>query len=206
MLHRSSLPRCSSVAGSQWRDGPPPRSRSVPNWRQSCPGSGQRSPEPVTRSPSPGLRRGRADEGSGPLILPCPRRGGRGSGRGIGSVDFDLSEAGELVPNLVALAAFADGASTITGIGHIRHHETNRLAALTTEVNRLGGRITELDDGLHIEPAPLTGGGWRSYADHRMATTGALVGLVVPGIIVDDIACTSKTLPQFTRLWERILA
>ncbi|PDQ34655.1 MAG: 3-phosphoshikimate 1-carboxyvinyltransferase [Candidatus Lumbricidophila eiseniae] len=128
------------------------------------------------------------------------------SGRGIRAVDLDLSEAGELVPNLVALAAFADGASTITGIGHIRHHETDRLAALTTEVNRLGGRITELDDGLHIEPAPLTDGGWRSYADHRMATTGALLGLVVPGIIVDDIACTSKTLPQFTRLWERILA
>ena len=74
------------------------------------------------------------------------------------AVDLDLSEAGELAPNLVALAAFADGPSTITGIGHIRHHETDRLAALATELNALGGRVTELDDGLRIEPGTLHGG------------------------------------------------
>jgi len=126
--------------------------------------------------------------------------------RGIRGVDLDLSEAGELVPNLVALAAFADSPSTLTGIGHIRHHETDRLAALATELNALGGRVTELDDGLRIEPAPLHGGPWRAYADHRMATTGAIVGLAVPGVIVDDIASTGKTLPQFTALWEQLLA
>ncbi len=127
-------------------------------------------------------------------------------GRGIRGVDLDLSEAGELVPNLVALAAFADGPSTFTGIGHIRHHETDRLAALAAELTGLGGSVAELDDGLRIEPVALTGGPWRAYADHRMATTGAIIGLAVPGVVVDDIGSTSKTLPQFTKLWEQMLA
>lgn len=138
------------------------------------------------------------------LTVHAPATGADGS-RGIRGVDLDLSEAGELVPNLVALAAFADGPSTITGIGHIRHHETDRLAALAAELNGLGGRVTELDDGLRIEPAPLHGGAWKAYADHRMATTGAIVGLAVEGVVVDDIGSTSKTLPQFTELWERML-
>jgi 3-phosphoshikimate 1-carboxyvinyltransferase len=125
--------------------------------------------------------------------------------RGIRGVDLDLSEAGELVPNLAALAALADSPSTFTGIGHIRLHETDRLAALATELNALGGNVTELDDGLRIEPAPLHGGRWRAYADHRMATTGAIVGLAVPGVVVDDIGTTSKTLPQFPGLWEQLL-
>ncbi|WP_173921948.1 3-phosphoshikimate 1-carboxyvinyltransferase [Agromyces sp. Marseille-P2726] len=127
-------------------------------------------------------------------------------GRGIRGVDLDLSDAGELVPNLVALAALADTPSTLTGIGHIRHHETDRIAALAAEVNGLGGRITELDDGLAIEPVPLRGGPWRTYADHRMATSGAIIGLAVPGVVIDDVGSTSKTLPQFTQLWEQMLA
>lgn len=139
------------------------------------------------------------------LTVRAPEPGADG-GRGIRGADLDLSEAGELVPNLVALAAFADGPSTFTGIGHIRHHETDRLAALAAELNGLGGAVTELDDGLRIEPAPLSGGPWRAYADHRMATTGAIIGLAVPGVIVDDIGSTSKTLPQFTKLWEQMLA
>ena len=139
------------------------------------------------------------------LTVHSPERGEGGS-RGIRGVDLDLSEAGELAPNLVALAAFADESSTITGIGHIRHHETDRLAALTAEINGLGGQVTELDDGLRIDPAPLHGGPWRAYADHRMATTGAIIGLAVPGVVVDDIASTGKTLPQFTALWEQMLA
>ena len=139
------------------------------------------------------------------LTVRAPEPGADG-GRGIRGVDLDLSEAGELVPNLVALAAFADGPSTFTGIGHIRHHETDRIAALAAELNGLGGAVTELDDGLRIEPAPLTGGPWHAYADHRMATTGAIVGLAVPGVVVDDISSTSKTLPQFTALWEQMLA
>jgi 3-phosphoshikimate 1-carboxyvinyltransferase len=121
-------------------------------------------------------------------------------------VDLDLTEGGELAPTFAALAALATTASTITGIGHLRGHETDRLAALAAEITGLGGRVTELDDGLAFEPATLHGGPWRAYADHRMATTGALLGLVVPGVVVDDIATTSKTLPQFPALWEQLRA
>ncbi|QEO13485.1 3-phosphoshikimate 1-carboxyvinyltransferase [Agromyces intestinalis] len=139
------------------------------------------------------------------LTVHAPRRPADG-GRGIRGVDLDLSEAGELAPNLVALAALADEPSTIIGIGHIRHHETDRIAALATELNGLGGRVTELDDGLRIEPAPLHGGPWRAYADHRMATSGAIIGLGVSDVVIDDIGSTSKTLPQFTELWGKLLA
>lgn len=135
-----------------------------------------------------------------------------GDGR-LRGVRLHVPEAGELAPTLVGLAALAahgsdgsDGeASEITGIGHIRHHETDRIAALVAEINGLGGRARELSDGIAIDPAPLHGGLWRSYADHRMATTGALVGLRVPGVEVEDIASTSKTLPQFSELWRRML-
>lgn len=126
-------------------------------------------------------------------------------GESIRGVTLDLPEGGELVPNLVALAALASEPSTITGIGHIRHHETDRLAALVTEINKLGGVVTELEDGLHIEPAELHGGTWLSYEDHRMATTGAIIGLAVPGVEIEDIATTAKTLPQFTQLWHAML-
>lgn len=126
-------------------------------------------------------------------------------GDGIRGVELDLSAAGELAPTIVALAALADSPSTITGIGHIRHHETDRLAALATEINRLGGAVTELEDGLRIEPRPLHGGQWRSYDDHRMATSGALLGLAVADVDVENIQTTAKTLPQFTELWQRML-
>jgi len=128
-----------------------------------------------------------------------------GTGR-ITGVDLDLSTGGELAPTLVGLAALADSPSTITGIGHIRHHETDRLAALATEINNLGGHVTELPDGLAIDPRPLHGGTWHSYDDHRMATTGALLGLAVSGVEVEDIGTTAKTLPQFADLWHGLLA
>ena len=123
----------------------------------------------------------------------------------IRAVQLDLTTGGELAPAIVAIAALADGPSEITGIGHIRHHETNRLAALAAELNALGGAVTELEDGLRIEPRPLHGGVWRSYEDHRMATAGAIVGLVVPGVEIENIATTAKTLPQFPQLWTRML-
>ncbi len=123
----------------------------------------------------------------------------------IQGVQLDLTTGGELAPALVAIAALADGPSEITGIGHIRHHETDRLAALAAELNRLGGAVTELEDGLRIEPRPLHGGVWHSYEDHRMATAGAIVGLAVPGVEVENIATTAKTLPQFPQLWTRML-
>jgi 3-phosphoshikimate 1-carboxyvinyltransferase len=121
-------------------------------------------------------------------------------------VDLDLTEGGELAPTFAALAALATTASRITGIGHLRGHETDRLAALVAEITGLGGRVTELDDGLAFEPAALHGGPWRAYADHRIATTGALLGLVIPGIVVDDIGTTAKTLPEFPALWEQMRA
>jgi len=126
-------------------------------------------------------------------------------GERIHGVRLDLTTGGELAPTLTALAALADSPSEITGIGHIRHHETDRLAALAAEITGLGGSVTELEDGLRIEPRPLTGGPWRSYHDHRMATTGALLGLAVPGVEIEDVATTAKTLPQFTELWHRML-
>lgn len=134
--------------------------------------------------------------------------GGTGfrGGRTWAGVDLDLAEGGELAPTFAALAALATTASTITGIGHLRGHETDRLAALAAGITGLGGRVTELDDGLAFEPAPLHGGPWRAHADHRMATTGALLGLVAPGVVVDDIATTAKTLPEFPGLWEQLRA
>ena len=112
-----------------------------------------------------------------------------------------LHESSELAPTVAAIAALADSETVLTGIAHLRGHETDRLAALATEINALGGDVTETDDGLIIRPAPLHGGLWHSYADHRMATAGAIIGLAVPGIEIDDIDTTAKTLPQFAALW-----
>ncbi|MGO3886313.1 MAG: 3-phosphoshikimate 1-carboxyvinyltransferase [Mycetocola sp.] len=123
----------------------------------------------------------------------------------ITPVTLDLGEAGELAPPLIALAALATGTSTFTGIGHIRHHETDRLAALVTEINRLGGDAKETEDGIIVTPRPLHGDEWQSYHDHRMATAGAIIGLRVPGVSIENIKTTSKTLPQFTQLWQRML-
>ena len=122
-------------------------------------------------------------------------------GRQLPGADIDLAIGGELAPAIVALAALASEPSRITGIGHLRGHETDRLAALAAEITGLGGDVTELDDGLQIVPKPLHGGEWKSYEDHRMATAGAIVGLAVEGVVVDDIATTAKTLPQFPQLW-----
>lgn len=115
-------------------------------------------------------------------------------------------EVGELAPTIVAIAALASEPSRITGIGHLRGHETDRLAALATEINALGGSVTELDDGLEIEPKALTGGLWHSYEDHRIATAGAVIGLAVDGVEVENIATTAKTLPQFPELWAGLFA
>lgn len=123
----------------------------------------------------------------------------------IKGIKLDLTTGGELAPAIVSIAALASTPSTITGIGHIRHHETDRLAALANEINKLGGKVTELEDGLHIEPTDLHGGLWHSYEDHRMATSGAIIGLVVPGIEVENIGTTSKTLPEFPELWSKLV-
>ena len=128
------------------------------------------------------------------------------SGTGnISGIDADLGEAGELTPTIAALAALASTPSRLTGIAHLRGHETDRIAALVAEINGLGGVASELEDGIAISPADLTGGLWHSYEDHRMATAGAIIGLKVPGVEIDDIATTSKTLPDFAGMWEKML-
>jgi 3-phosphoshikimate 1-carboxyvinyltransferase len=121
---------------------------------------------------------------------------------GTGAVHgIQLDEASELAPTVAAIAALADSPSVLTGIAHLRGHETDRLAALAAEINAFGGDVTETEDGLVIRPAELHGGLWHSYADHRMATAGAIVGLVIPDVRIDDIDTTAKTLPQFAALW-----
>ncbi|GAB2726286.1 3-phosphoshikimate 1-carboxyvinyltransferase [Nocardia thraciensis] len=124
----------------------------------------------------------------------------------LAGIDIDLHDVGELTPTVAALAALADSPSRLRGIAHLRGHETDRLAALSTEINRLGGQVTEAEDGLHIVPADLRGGTWHSYADHRMATAGAILGLRVPGVRIEDIGTTAKTLPDFVNLWGAMLS
>jgi 3-phosphoshikimate 1-carboxyvinyltransferase len=128
-----------------------------------------------------------------------------GSGRVLG-LDADLHDVGELTPVLAAVAALADGPSHLRGVGHLRGHETDRLAALASELSGLGGDVVETGDGLTITPRRLHGGTWHAHADHRMATAGAVIGLAVDGVDVDDIACTTKTLPDFPGMWSALLA
>lgn len=121
-------------------------------------------------------------------------------------IDIDLSDIGETAPSFAAIACFAEQPSVLRGIGHIRGHETDRLAALEREINNLGGAITQTDDGLRIEPAVLTSGRFATYEDHRMATTAAIIGLRVPGVEIQNIETTAKTIPDFTGLWASIVA
>lgn len=128
-----------------------------------------------------------------------------GSGA-IHGIDIDLSIGGELTPVIAALAAIADSPTVIRGVAHLRGHETDRLAALATEINRIGGIARETPDGLEINPSDnLHGALWETYEDHRMATAGAIIGLRVPGIQVEDIKTTSKTMPDFDKLWLNML-
>ena len=129
----------------------------------------------------------------------------RGGDRVVG-IDADLHAVGELAPVIAAIAALATSASTLRGIGHLRNHETDRLAALAKEINALGGDVGETADGLLIRPRPLRGGVVSTYDDHRIATAAALLGLVIDGVEVEDIATTGKTMPGFTALWTGMLA
>lgn len=119
----------------------------------------------------------------------------------LNGVELDLHDVGELAPAVAALCALADTPSRLTGIEHIRGHETDRLAALATELSALGAHVTELEDGLEISPAPLHGGLFRTYADHRMAHAGVIIGAAVEGVLVENVATTSKTFPDFADFW-----
>ncbi|MEH1012847.1 3-phosphoshikimate 1-carboxyvinyltransferase [Micromonospora sp. CPCC 206060] len=129
--------------------------------------------------------------------------------RGTGTVhglDADLSDVSELTPVLAALATLADSPSRLYGVGHIRGHETDRLAALAAEFTALGADVTESADGLEIRPRPLRGTAFRTYDDHRLAHAAAVIGLAVPGVELSDVGCTSKTMPDFPALWSAMVA
>jgi 3-phosphoshikimate 1-carboxyvinyltransferase len=117
----------------------------------------------------------------------------------------DLHDVGELTPVIAALCALADSPSELSGIAHLRGHETDRLAALATEINKLGGDVTETEDGLIIKPATLHGGTFETYEDHRMAMAGTVLGLAVPNLAIENIATTGKTLPDFDVMWHALV-
>ena len=162
----------------------------------------------------PGWPRGTAQPGS---VLPelLEAMGGRVSwtddgvtvsaGDGLRGLEADLGPCSELLMVLTALAALADSPSRFTGVAHTRLHETDRLAALATELNARGGDVRELPDGLTVHPRPLTGGVMDSYDDHRVAMAWAVLGLGVDGVQVRDIATTRKTVPDFVGSWTRML-
>ncbi len=131
-----------------------------------------------------------------------------GTGR-VRGITADLRDVSELAPVLTAAAALADSPSVFTGLAHTRSHETDRLAALVKEINALGGDITELPDGLQIRPRPLRAGAadtpFGSYDDHRMVMAAAVLGLAVPGIVVDNAQTVAKTFPGFTDVWAEML-
>lgn len=173
----------------------------VPNWPASTTQPGGLLPEYLHDF---GADVRRTDDG----IMTVTSDGVRsGAVHGLGS--FDLSAAGEIAPSLAAIAALASSDTDLHGIAHLRGHETNRLKALVTEIARIGGEAEELDDGLHIGAVGLDrlhGEVMETYADHRMATFAAMIGLVVSGVRVTNVATTRKTIPDFPGLWASLLA
>ena len=132
---------------------------------------------------------------------------------GLTGIDVDLHDVGELTPSIAAVAALASTPSALRNIEHLRLHETDRLSALANEINKLGGDVTQTASDLMINPKPLKLSAatptdhylFNTYEDHRMATAGAIIGLVVPGVIVENIETTKKTLPDFPGLWRQML-
>jgi len=128
------------------------------------------------------------------------------SGGDLHGADLDLRDAGELTPVLAAVASLAGSPSTLTGIGYLRGHETDRIAALAGELSALGADVDELADGLAFRPAELSGGRFRSHADHRLVMAAAVVGLVTPGVDVDDANAVTKTFPDFVERWSSFVS
>lgn len=118
----------------------------------------------------------------------------------------NLADIGELVPTIAALCALADSESVLAGIGHLTGHETDRLAALAFELNAMGGDVQVMDSGLRIRPRPLRPSAlWHTYHDHRMATAGAILGLAIPGVVVENMSTTRKTFPDFAGVWQNLI-
>jgi len=164
----------------------------VPDWPRTTTQPGDRLRDLLTAMGA------RVTLGAGGLTL-------RGTGM-VQGLEADLSEVSELTPVIAALAALGDRTSHLRGIGHIRTHETDRLAALARELGRLGADVVESPDGLEIRPKPMRGAMLQTYADHRLAHAAAVIGLAVPGVVLTDVACTSKTMPEFPTLWINLVA
>ncbi|WEV65170.1 3-phosphoshikimate 1-carboxyvinyltransferase [Bifidobacterium sp. ESL0764] len=191
---------------------------SVPNWPTSTTQPGGLLPDILQKMGASVTLDGRpfdevmADVRNPEKSVSVPRNGTltvsmNGSIRGLGKA-FDMSAAGEIAPSIAALAALADSPSELVGIGHLRGHETNRLAALVAEITRIGAGAEELPDGLSITPVPrnlLHGEIMETYADHRMATFAAMVGLAVPNTRIRNVATTRKTIPDFPGMWYKML-
>jgi 3-phosphoshikimate 1-carboxyvinyltransferase len=118
-------------------------------------------------------------------------------GRPMHGIDVDMNAISDTVQTLAAVALFAIGPTTICNVGHIRHKETDRIAASAAELRKFGAEVEERDDGLTITPDPLHGAVIDTYGDHRMAMSMALVGLRVPGVVIRDPGCVAKTYPGF---------
>ena len=164
----------------------------VPRWPATTTQPGARLPALLSAMGA------RCSLGEGGLVV-------RGAGT-LHGIEADLHDVGELTPTLAALAALADSPSRLSGIGHLRGHETDRLAALARELRALGGAVEELPDTLVITPKPLHAGTFATYDDHRLATAAAVLGLAVPGILVEDVGTTAKTMPDFIALWNTLLS
>jgi 3-phosphoshikimate 1-carboxyvinyltransferase len=128
----------------------------------------------------------------------------RSSGQ-IRGIDINLGDVGELTPVIAALACFAKSPSYLRGIGHLRLHETDRLSALKSELTALGAEVIEEESALRINPKPMKSGVFHTYEDHRLATAGALIGLAVDGVEVENIGTTKKTITDFPALWSQLL-
>jgi 3-phosphoshikimate 1-carboxyvinyltransferase len=128
------------------------------------------------------------------------------TGGKLRGIDVDMNDISDTVMTLGAVACFAEGPTTIRNVAHIRHKETDRLAALATELRRVGAKVDLFDDGLTITPAPLHGAEIETYDDHRMAMSMALIGLRVPGIVIKNPGCVAKTYPGFFQDLERLAA
>jgi 3-phosphoshikimate 1-carboxyvinyltransferase len=164
----------------------------VPRWPAQTTQPGARLPALLSAMGA------RCSFGEGGLVV----RGGAT----LHGIEADLHDVGELVPTLAALAALADSPSRLRGIGHLRGHETDRLAALARELRALGSQVDERADELMISPKPLHAGTFATYDDHRLATAAAVLGLVVPGVLVENVDTTAKTMPGFVQLWSTLFS
>ena len=136
----------------------------------------------------------------------CEEEGGLrilGANR-LSGINIDMNAMPDVVPTLAVTSVFASGPTRIRNVAHLRYKESDRLAALATELKKLGADIALTTDGLEINPVPLHGGQLDTYDDHRLAMSFALVGLKVPGIVIENPECVKKSFPAFWEEFEKL--